>query len=297
MKKILIIFALVLISKIGFSQDFQTDFTTYFQTNDTVNQLKVLQMWEAAKPNDAEWYTSYYNYHFTKSKRETIVMTTTEPQSEGFVLEDSLGQVAGYLGSQIHFDRVEFNKSIVIIDKGIKRYPNRLDMRFGKIYALGQIADWDAFTTEIIKTIQYSTTNDNKWTWTNNEHIQDSKNFMLRSVQDYQIQLYNTEDDALLLNMRAIANEVLKYYPNHIESLSNLSVTYLLTGDYDKGIETLLRAEKISPKDYIILANIAHGYNLKQDYKKAIEYYEKVVLYGDENAIEFAKQQLAGLRK
>ena len=97
--------------------------------------------------------------------------------------------------------------------------------------------------------------------------------------------------------MREIANEILKYYPNHIESLSNLSITYLLTGEYDKGIDALKKAEKINPKDFIILSNIAQGYKLKGDKEKAIEYYQKTIEYGDEQAKEYSKQQIKELKK
>ena len=97
--------------------------------------------------------------------------------------------------------------------------------------------------------------------------------------------------------MREIANEVLKHYPNHIPSLSNISISYLVSGKFDKGIETLLKAEKINPKDFIVLSNIAHGYNLKGDKKKAIEYYEKTIEFGDESAKEFAKQRITELKK
>jgi tetratricopeptide (TPR) repeat protein len=97
--------------------------------------------------------------------------------------------------------------------------------------------------------------------------------------------------------MRTIAQEILKYYPNHIESLSNLSITYLLTGEYNKGIEPLLKAEKIDPKDAIVLGNIAQGYKLKGDKETEIEYYEKVIKYGDERSIAYAKQQIQELKK
>ena len=170
-------------------------------------------------------------------------------------------------------------------------------MRFGKIYVLGQIKDWHSFTKEIIKTVDYSAVNDNQWTWTNNEKQKDSKDFFLSSLQDYQVQLYNTGDDDLFENMREIANSILKYYPNHIESLSNLSVTYLLSGEYDKGLEPLLKAERINPEDYIVLSNIAQGYKLKGDKNKAIEYYKKTIEYGDEQAKAFARQQIEELKK
>jgi tetratricopeptide (TPR) repeat protein len=297
MKKILGTLIAILISQIGFSQDYQSEFQKYCQTNDTINQLKVLNKWQSEKPNDAELYTNYFNYHFMKSRQEVLAMSTDEPNGESLVLKDSLNQTAGFLGSEIHYKQTELKKGFNIIDKGIGLYPNRLDMRFGKIYALGEVFDWKNFTSEIIKTVKYSSTNNNAWTWTNNEKYDGGKDEFLLDIQNYQLQLYNTGNDGLLTNMREIANEILKYYPNHIESLSNLSITYLLTGEYDKGIEPLLKAEKLNPKDYIVLANIAQGYKLKGDKKTAIEYYEKTIEFGDEKAKVFAKKQIEELKK
>ncbi|MBL4643416.1 MAG: tetratricopeptide repeat protein [Flavobacteriaceae bacterium] len=297
MKRILGTLIAILISQIGFSQDYQSEFQKYCQTNDTINQLKVLTEWNLANPKDAELYTSYFNYHFMKSKQEILVMSKDEPNGESLILKDSLNKTAGFLESKIHFDQKELEKAISKIDQGITLYPNRLDMRFGKIYVLGEVSDWKNFTSEIQKTIEYSAKNENNWTWTNNEKYDGGEKEFLLDIQNYQLQLYNTGNDDLLKNMREIANTVLEFYPNHIESLSNLSITYLLTGEYDKGIEPLLRAEKINPKDYIVLGNIAQGYKLKGDKKKAIEYYKKTVEYGDDRAIEFAKQQIIELKK
>ena len=296
MKRILGTLITILISQIGFSQDYLSDFQKYCHTNDTINQLKVLNEWNSANPKDAELYTSYFNYHFMKSKQEVLAMSTNEPNGENLVLKDSLNKAAGFLGSKIHFDQNELEKGINKINQGIKLYPNRLDMRFGKIYVLGEISDWKNFTSEIQKTIQYSAKNENNWTWTNNEKYDGGEKEFLLDIQNYQLQLYNTGNDKLLKNMREIANTVLRFYPNHIESLSNLSITYLLTGEYDKGIEPLLRAEKINTKDYVVLSNIAQGYKLKGDKKKAIEYYEKTVKFGDDKAKEYAKQQIIELK-
>ena len=297
MNRILGTLIAILISQIGFSQDYQSEFQKYCQTNDTINQLKVLTDWKNSNPKDAELYTSYFNYHFMKSKQEILAMSTDEPNGKSLVLKDSLNQTASFLGSEIHFDQMELEKGLNNIDEGIKLYPNRLDMRFGKIYVLGEVSNWKYFTSEIKKTIEYSSKNYNNWTWTNNEKYDGGEKEFLLDIQNYQLQLYNTGNDDLLENMREIANAVLKFYPNHIESLSNLSITYLLTKEYDKGIEALLRAEKINPKDYIVLGNIAQGYKLKGDKKKAIKYYEKTIEFGDDRAKEYAKQQISELKK
>nr|WP_237691535.1 tetratricopeptide repeat protein [Mangrovimonas futianensis] len=297
MKRIFATLIVILISKIGLSQDYQSEFQKYCEKSDSLNQLITLKKWESENPNDPELFTSYFNYHFMKSRQEVLSLTTDQPSGESLVLKDSLNKNAGFLGSQIHYSEVELKKGFAKIDEGINLYPNRLDMRFGKIYVLGQIRDWANFTTEIIKTIEYSAKINNKWTWTNDEKFNGGEKEFLLNIQTYQLQLYNTGNDDLLRNMREIANKVLEFYPNHVESLSNLSITYLLVGEYDKGIEALLRAEKINPKDYIVLGNIAQGYKLKGDKSKAIEYYQKTAEFGDERAKEYAEQQIFELKQ
>ncbi|MBW1296325.1 tetratricopeptide repeat protein [Aquimarina litoralis] len=296
MKNISLLIA-ILLSQFGFCQNFQSEFLKYCQTKDTLNQLRTLEEWKKINPNDPELYTSYFNYHFSKSRKEVIALTTDQPNGQSLVIKDSLNKTAGFLGSEIHYDKSELQKGISKIDEGIKNYPNRLDMRFGKIYVLGQTKDWQKFTSEIIKTIQYSSKNKNNWTWTNNETRKDGENFFLSALQDYQLQLYNTGDNKLLDNMKEIANEVLKFYPNHIESLSNLSITYLLTKEYDKALVPLYKAEKLNPKDYILLSNIAQAYKLKGEKQKAIEYYKKTIEFGDDRAKKYAKQQITELKK
>ena len=169
-------------------------------------------------------------------------------------------------------------------------------MRFGKIYMFGKTENYEKFTFEIIKTVEYSDNNKNAWTWTDNKPKENPKAFLLKSIQDYQVQLYNTEDDTLLENMKRIAQTVLKYYPNHIESLSNLSIVFLIKKQYDKALEALLKAEKLNPKDFIVLSNIAQAYKLKGDKGNAITYYEKTEKWGDEQSREYARQQINNLK-
>jgi tetratricopeptide (TPR) repeat protein len=296
MKKIIISLVLLfpLITK---GQDYQSEFQSYCQTQDTVKQLEVLQKWENINPNDPELFTSYFNYYFSKSRQEVMILSTETPTGPGLTLTDSTGETAGYMGGQIHFNDGDFNKGITKINEGIKKYPNRLDMRFGKIYSYGQKKDWESFTISVIETIEFSEQNNNRWTWTNNSDYGEGKEGFLKSLQDYQLQIYHTGDDDLLINMRRIAKAILEVYPNHVASLSNLSITYLLTEQYDKAISALKKAEEIDPKDYIVLSNIARGYQLKGDKKMAIDYYKKTAKYGDDGVKAFAKEQIEELNK
>ena len=296
-KKLFCFLAGLVLANICFGQDFQKEFNKYFDVKDTLKQTEILVQWEKSNPKDPELFTSYFNYFFQKAKQELISLTTEKPKGENFVLTDSLSNTAGYIGSEISYIEDILQQGMNKIDEGITLYPNRLDMRFGKIYVLGQMKNWQQFTDEIVKAIQYSKINNNQWTWTNNEKRSDGQDFFLSSLQDYQLDLYNTEDDNLLPYMRTIANEILKIYPKHVESLSNLAVTYLLTEQYEEGIKALLRAEKINPKDCVVLGNIAHGYKLQGDKKNAVKYYQKLIKYGKEKDVQYAKQQIKELQK
>lgn len=289
--------ALIVSVNFCYAQDYRAQFVESLQADDTLKQWEILTTWQKADPKSPELYTSYFNYYFQKSKQELIALTEEEPSGESMSFQDSTGQTVGFFGNQTTFNGPVLQKGLDKIDEGIRLYPNRLDMRFGKIYVLGQLEDWDNFTQEIVKAIQYSKQNKNAWYWTNNEKKENGQEFFLTSLQDYQVQLYEAGRDVLAKYMGTIANEVLKYYPDHVESMSNLSITYLLTDKPDKAIEILLKAEKISPRDPIILGNIAHGYKQAGDRKKAIEYYRKTIQYADPETAEQAEQQLKELER
>jgi tetratricopeptide (TPR) repeat protein len=288
---------LFLITSNLFSQDYYKQFKEFQNSGDTLNQRLTLQEWKAAEPKNPELYTSLFNYHFTLAQKEVVEITEENPGGEALQIADSTGKVAGYMSSSIMYDSAETANGLSVIDQGIKLHPNRLDMRFGKCYVLGVLKDYEQFTNEIIKTVNYSAVNGNEWTWTNNQQKEDGEEFFLSSMQDYQAQIYNTGNDSLLIHMRHIAEAILVHYPRHVESLTNISVTYLILGEYDKGLEPLLKAEKIDPKDHIVLANIARSYALKGDVNQAIAYYEKVILHGDPTSKEFAKYQIQQLQK
>lgn len=276
MKKIILL-AFGLMFPMVYSQNFLSEFEKYHKENNLEKQEEILQKWEQNSPKDAELFTSFFNYYVSKARSEKVALSKEKIDSKDAVeierKED--GEIA-YLGTKIFFDEEILGKGIAKIDEGIKLFPNRLDMRFGKIYILGQNRNWKNFTNEIIKVVEQSAKNKNAWTWTNNQPLKNAKERMLSSIQDYQVQLYNTENDELLVNMWEIADAVLKYYPNDIRSYNNKAMSYIILGEYDKGLEILLKAEKIAPNDEIVLSNIARVYELKGEKQKEEIYRKKI---------------------
>jgi len=286
----------LLLSVIASAQDYKKEYSELLVSKDSAKLIPHLQRWEKATPNDPEVYIAYFNYYFRKSKKTVPYLRAGDGKPGTFVLTDSTGKTTGYMGDTTIYEPTSLNLAFQYIDKGIAGNPKRLDMHFGKIYVLGQTGDYKNFTSELIKTLHYGNKIENKWLWAENKPVEDPKKMVLGAVQDYIVTLYETNDDALLDNMRSIAETVLQYYPDHVPSLSNIAITYTLQGNHDKALETLLKAEKIAPTDFIILNNIANIYRTQKDKPNAIRYYELVLKHGDEEAKEMATRQLKELR-
>ena len=251
---------------------------------------------QKAAPNDPEMYIAFYNLYAKEGLKEVLSLTVDAPKGESFTIKDKNGKTVGYLGSSGGHNESYLQKAFNCIDTGIAKFPARLDMRFGKVFVLGRLENYDEFTSEIVKAIYYGESINLKWTWADGKSLPDPKKFMLSNIQSYVVQLFNAGDKNAD-NIKTIAQTILKYYPDHVESLSNLSISYIIEKDYANALEPLLKAEKINPQDYIVLNNIAYCYSNSGDKINAIKYYELTKKYGDEKAQKQAAEKLTALRQ
>jgi tetratricopeptide (TPR) repeat protein len=297
MNKAILITAILFLSLSCLGQNYWTKFQELSVKKDTAGQLNLLREWESKDHNEPEFYAAYFNYYVRKSKDETVGIERQAADKNSFELKDSTGKVAGYINDKVGYNQIILRKGFTYLDKGISMFPNRLDLRFGKVFMLGQIGNYQAFTDEIIKTLDYSKINKNAWLWSENKVKPNAETFMLESIQGYVVQLYNTNNDDLLENMKQISENVLKYYPDNVVSLSDLSIVFMIRKEYDKAIQVLLKAERLAPGDAIVLNNIAEAYKRKGDNANAVAYYEKVLKYGDEEAKQSARNAIDQLQK
>lgn len=295
MSKPIVLLLLLLLAGQSFAQNYKGDFSRLLKEKETAAQWQLLQNWQQAAPADAELFLAYFNYYFRASRQEMVRLSDAGNEKSSLAITDSTGAQVGYLTDDFGYDSATLDKAFQYIDKGISTYTTRLDMRLGKIYALGQIENYERFTNEIVTAIETSNQLKSQWTWADNKKMEDPEKFFLGAVQDYVVQLYNAGDDQLD-RMRTIAQTVLKYYPKHVESLSNLAITYGLQGNYDKALQSLLQAEKIMPRDVIVLNNIATMYERKGDKLNAIKYFELTAKLGDKEIRNEAVKKLKALK-
>lgn len=297
MQRITSLLLLLVFSVPVLAQSNYEKFKQLFKNNDSVKIKALLADWEKTDPNDPELYTSAINFYFSNSKQELISLNKEQKDTQGFLLTDSTGKVVGYINTNSGYNTGKISLAISYVNTGIEKFPNRLDIRFGKCYMLQQIGDWENFSKELIRTIDYSQINKNNWLWSGNKPQPDGEHFLLETIQTYLKQLYDTEDDNLLPYMIQIGEATVKYYSNSVEILSTTAVALLLTKNYDKAIEYLKQAEKLNPEDFIVLNNIAQGYKLKGDKANAIKYYKLMEKYGDEQAKQQARDNIKALEQ
>lgn len=281
-----------------FGQSNYQKFNAYHETKDTANMRKLLAVWEKEKAVDAEFYVCAMNYYFERSKiKENYIdykMNNPNKEALKFIADDGKEY---YLQSNTMYDDKLMSKTLTYESEGIKQFPDRLDLRFGKCFILKEIYDYKNFTGEIIDAIEYSRKNNNAWLWSEHKKREDGENFFLKTVYDYEAELYNANNDDLLNYMIEIGTKAIQYYPKEVEIISITAVAYTLLNKYDKAIEYLKMAEKLNDKDFIVLGNLAQTYKRQGDKTNAIKYYELYKKYGDKQAKKDADKALEELKQ
>ena len=107
----------------------------------------------------------YFNYYLALG-RDTVTGTYRYPPPDGRYMEltkDGDDEVVGYMYDRITYDERNKNSAIDVIQNGIKKFPDRLDMRFGLIHTLQQIGEYENQSLVLKSALRYSLTNNNQW--------------------------------------------------------------------------------------------------------------------------------------
>lgn len=293
MKKSFIVL-LLLSTFVGKSQDFFEKFKKSLKEKEPFEKTEaIIKEWEAKDSNDPNLYVAAFNLYFSESRKEVLALDTKPGKGEQLELKDEKNNTVGYLHStNLRVDSF-FDTSIKYIDQGIAKFPKRLDLRFGKIFALGDFKKLDEFTNQIINTLDYSVSINHKWVWKENKPLEDEIIFIKSAIQDYQNTLFNNED---IKNLRKVGLKMDSIFPNDEVILSTLGTSYLLEENYSEALTIFLKANKINPKDTIILNNIAFSYSKSNDTINAKKYYQLMYDNGDEKQKKIAKEKLDKLK-
>jgi tetratricopeptide (TPR) repeat protein len=292
-KKLLII---LWVPFVNFGQNYKSDFDSKFNQKDyNATEIQgILNNWKKVSTKDIDYFIAAFNFYFKESQNEIVQLSQDAPHEgkEALVLSDSLGNKAGYMFSNMSTNDSLFKVSQNTIDTAIQLFPNRLDLRFGKIHTLGAVEKFDEFTTEILETIAYSYTINHKWLWSNDTNLENPENFFIDAMQSYQNTLFQVESDE---NLKKITKKMYEIFPNDLFVISSYGVTFLIEGKNKEALELYLKAEKINPNDTIVLNNIGLIYERLSDKNNALKYYKKITAIGNEKEKLNAQKKINNL--
>ncbi len=297
MKTLMILtMCLFMISGIGYAEtNVKTEFNKLLQ-QEAYEQLEpLLQEWLSTSPDDPEVYIGYFNFYFNKARTERVVLSKEEnPQHPGFPFaKKDTGQVEGYLSSEITYNQDDITKGLHYIDRGLQKFPTRLDMHLGKLTVLMATERYADVKDCLIDLLAFSKRIENTWLWSGDTELQENpQDFLLSNIQNRVFQLYHHDHEETDRIIIEVSHTMIKHYPNAIFGYNNLAAIYDQNGEYEKALDMLLHAEKTSKDDALVLINIAECY-LKMDHTtQAIEYFEKVKQVGTASEQAYAERKL-----
>lgn len=223
----------------------------------------ILDRWEAADPGNPEVLSARFRFHFAKS-RSSGVVPIDKPKYLGAApvvsLKDSTGRDIHFYEVD-SFDDEQFSLAQKAIDRAIALAPSELGYRIEKINSLilYEKESPDMACSEIIGTIDYSTSKRPSWTYLGQPV--EAETFR-QAVQEYCITFFNYGTPGSYEAFRSISEKMLKLDRKDTDFMSNLGSYYLVYKDNPRqALKWYEKVLKIKPDDYTAAHNcvlVAH---------------------------------------
>lgn len=272
----------------GFSQEYLAEYNKLIedQTWDEVPGL--LNRWVADEPNNVEARMLSYNYYFEKSKgrppaskKEPVKTSKTNApiRKTAPIVNDSLFHIAlSHLHSAIEVD------------------PRRLDPHLALAYSWREKGDVASHLDVVLKLIDLNHKIKSKWLWVKGEPVKDAEEFFKATIQAYNHELFNMPEPQIDA-IEAISEKMIRYYPEDAENYSNLGACKMSRGMPAEAMSYYAEAYEKAPDDMVVVGNMAIAYKELGQNEEAIRFYEIMQQKGNYKQMEYAKSQIAELKK
>lgn len=297
MKRFAVSVIVALFSGITFAQtraELYNRFDKSISQSDSTAIASLIEDWEKLYPDDAELYSVRANYYFMNAINKVTVMSDKEPTDgrRTLVFLDLLG-VTRYMYTESHYNTARIGLAEGTLAEGIAKYPDRLDLRLGKVAIHLQAKENALAALEIESALERSVVNKNKWLGTLDEPIKtDGVSYLRECVQDYFVDFINADD---MISAGSIVDAAIRLYPKDAVFLADKGTICYYSNDLKGALKWYLASRENAPDDMLVADNIARIYDKLGDKQNAIKYYRIVAESGDENYAESARARLKNL--
>ena len=203
-----------------------------------------------------------FNEHLNKGLHAGITMSVDLPLyaygEEVMTLKDSIDEnkIAGYVyNGYAIMDSAELDTAFMWLNKGIEKFPNRLDLYLGKATAQLYCLNVEGMLQTLELAMKQEKKNKGKWLWTADEKISKEYDILFERIQEDFKRFLDAED---LDNAERLARMAMKYYPKRAEYVNDLGYVYVYRENLEEGLKYFKQALKMKPDDELIKANIEY---------------------------------------
>ena len=298
MKKIVITIICLISIFTGAFADKKSDYQKLLKEKDFVNLEKLLDTWKEMENTNPEVYIGYFNLHLSKAMKSGVAIDMQLPdlkKSYMTITDPKTGKIVGYMHDKTFYDDTETKIALDYLNQGLSYGPDRLDMYFGKIHVLMEIHNYNDVYDCLENVLEHGKSIDSNWLWSDNQKIENGKNFLLQNIQDY----YNIwfRENTLETNtyIEKLSKRQIELYPEHSWAYSNVSIAMKRLNSAEDVFFYIKKAYDIDPQDMVNVNNLANYYRQHGKKDEAIKLYKIMEASNDKKASEDAKKYLKEL--
>ena len=255
----------------------------------------LLDEWRAQKPNDPEAWITSANYYFNKRQ---VMISTKSPGKGDFKLTDKkTGKQAGSISFEQ--DKGNTKRAADLLQEAMTKFPNRLDIWCGLAFIFQESGDFDSELATLKRMVAYAHDHAAELRWLKGEPLAEpADRFIAKKLHSYGLyyeEKENPEDDKRFLQIAMFGTE---QFPNLPYAFNDVAQFHYVSGDKQKALEWMKKANQVDPKDTLVLMNLGNVSLKVGDSASARKYFEEIIKVdpNGEYASE-AKQALAKLKK
>jgi tetratricopeptide (TPR) repeat protein len=276
-------------------QDYAARFKELSQQKADAQIEPLLKEWREKSPNDPDAWITSANYYF--GQRQTIISTKKPGKGDFALTNKKTGKTAGSISFEP--DKGTAKRAVELLQEATKKFPDRLDIWCGLAFIQQENGDFDSELATLKSMVAYAHDHPAQLQWLKGEKLSDPPDqFLAKKLHSYGLyyeKKENPEDDQRFFKIATLATE---RFPTLPYGFNDVAMFYSIGGDQAKTREWLEKANRVAPKDTLVLMNLGRICSQLGDNPAARKWYEEVVkVEPNGEYAEQAKEKLGELKK
>lgn len=217
----------------------------------------ILENWAQADSTNEKLLKAQFDYYFTKSQRTEVVKKSSSKylgMNPVLTLKDSLGQNVYYYQDTFYDDEL-FGQSLKVADKVAGLYPDKLDYKFLKANAMiaYEKESPDMALDYLLDLAQEDALRKSPWLYEDNK-AEDI--FFQEAIQEYCYSFYQIGTSQAREAFYTLSKKMNEIHPDNYNFINNIGTYYMVVKeDYKTALKYYNKVLKKNPSDMVALQN------------------------------------------